>query len=398
MTPMKRLSLILFAVAGLVHSQPSTTTLSGSIVDASDAGVPAAAVSVTSIDTGLERKVIATGEGVFTIPLLPPGNYRVLVRHPGFAPAEVERVTLQVGDRVSIRIPMQVGKLEDTVTVVGDPSPLREDGTVGTIIGRQFIENQPLNGRSFQSLVQLSPGVLLTPTNVTASGQFSVNGQRADTNYFTVDGVSANFGINSSATLYQSSGGALPAYSALGGTNNLASVGAVQEYRLETSSYAPEFGRQPGAQLAVITRSGTNQFHGSAFNYLRNDIFDANDWFANSAGQPKPALRQNDFGFVLGGPVLLPHIYNGRNRTFFIVSYEGLRLRQPLVSSPIFVPTATTRQSATGLAKDLLNAFPLPNGAASAADPSVAAFTASYSDPSTLNATSFRIDQSIGAR
>jgi hypothetical protein len=180
-TPMKRLSLLLFAIAGLVRSQSSMATLSGTIVDPSDAAVPSAAVSIVSIETGLERKTVANAEGVFSIALLPPSNYRVTVRHPGFAPAEFERVTLQVGDRVSIRIPMQVGRVEDTVTVLVDASPLQEDGAVGTVIGHQFIENQPLNGRSFQSLAQLSPGVVLTPTNVTASGQFSVNGQRADT-------------------------------------------------------------------------------------------------------------------------------------------------------------------------------------------------------------------------
>ena len=399
------IALLFGTVTQSAVAQTSTASLSGSVEDPSRAAVAGAEISIIDLDNGYERKTKSAADGTFTVPLLPPGAYRVEVRHTGFAPAEVSRVVLQVGDRVAVNIPLQIGKLEDAVTVLAETPLLREDGSVGSVIDRRFVENQPLNGRSFQSLVQLSPGVTLTVTNVTQGGQFSVNGQRPDTNYFMIDGVSANFGVNASATLYQSSGGALPAYSALGGVNNLASVSAVQEFRVETSSYAPEFGRQPGAQLSIVTRSGTNSLHGSASEYFRNNVMDANDYFANLNGLKRPALRQNDFGFAVGGPVFLPtfgaggkSFYNGRNRTFFFVSYEGLRLRQPLVSSPVLVPTAATRQASTGMAQAILNAFPLPNGPASQSDPSVASFTAGYSDPSTLNATSFRIDQSIGSR
>ncbi len=266
------------------------------------------------------------------------------------------------------------------------------------MIDRQFVENQPLNGRSFQTLVELSPGVVLTSSNLPNPGQFSVNGQRAGSNYFTVDGVSANFGSTASVTLYETAGGGVPSYSALGTTSSLASVDAVQEFSIQTSTYAPEFGRQPGAQVSLITRSGTNEFHGSLFDYVRNDIFDANNYFANAAGLARQPLRQNDFGGTLGGPVRLPRIYDGRNRTFFFFSYEGLRLRQPFVTEPLQVPSLAARANATGVTRDLLNAFPLPTGPAFANNPTAAPYIAAFTNPSTLDATSFRLDHTINDR
>src|ERR1043165_70602 len=120
----------------------------------------------------------------------------------------------------------------------------------------------------------------------------------------------------------QSASGGVPALSAAGGTNSLVSLDAMQEFRIQTSTFAPEFGRTPGGQISIVTRSGTNQFHGTPFDYLRNDVCDANNWFANRAGQPKPKDRQNDFGGVFHGPIV-------KDRTLFFFSYEGLRLRQP---------------------------------------------------------------------
>src|SRR4029450_6014440 len=163
-------------------------------------------------------------------------------------------------------------------------------------------------------------------------------GQRADANYFTVDGVSANFGVTGYFPMMQTAGGGLPALSATGGTNSLVSVDAMQEFRIQTSSFAPEFGRTPGGQVAVVTRSGTNAFHGSLFEYFRNDVLDARDWFVNFNGLPKPRERQNDIGGVLGGPI-------HKDNTFFFFSYEGLRLRQPS-SLQTTVPDNQVRQQA----------------------------------------------------
>ena len=175
---------------------------------------------------------------------------------------------------------------------------------MSTVIGNRFVENLPLNGRSFSSLIDLTPGVVLTPSNTFEMGQFSVNGQRPDANYFMVDGVSANLGTaGNGISLCQGGAGQLPATSAFGGTSNLVSLDALEEFRIQTSTFAPEYGRTPGAQISVVTKSGTNTFHGTAFEYFRNDKLDANDWFANRNALARPELRQNDFGGVLGGPI-----------------------------------------------------------------------------------------------
>ena len=210
-----------------------------------------------------------------------------------------------------------------------------------------------------------------------------MNGQRPDANYFTVDGVSANLGTAGNGELLRQGGaGQLPTTSAFGGTSNLVSLDALQEFRIQTSTFAPEYGRTPGAQVSVVTKSGTNTFHGTAFEYFRNDVLDANNWFADHAGLRKPELRQNDFGGVLGGPIK-------KDKLFFFGSYEGLRVRQPNVADT-YVPTLATIQSAPSAVQPLLNAFPKPNGRD--LGNGTAQFTSVYSDPSSLNAGSVRMD------
>jgi hypothetical protein len=256
------------------------------------------------------------------------------------------------------------------------------------LIDHTFVDNFPLNGRSFQTLIMLTPGVVVTATAFDDQGQFSVNGQRADANYFTVDGVSANFGVTGYFPLVQSAGGALPALSALGGTNSLVSVDDMQEFRIQTSSFAPEFGRTPGGQISIVTRSGTNSFHGTAFEYFRNSVLDANDWFANYNHLPKPEDKQNDFGGVFGGPVV-------KEKTFFFFSYEGLRLRQPLTQETV-VPDAASRQQAPAAMQPYLNVFPVQNGPELGAG--LAQFNGSYSNPASLDTYSIRVDQIVNSK
>jgi hypothetical protein len=242
-----------------------------------------------------------------------------------------------------------------------------------------------MNGRSFQSLIDLTPGVVLTGSNGYDDGQFSANGQRADSNYWMVDGVSANIGI-SVTNPGTGLAGSVGSFSVLGGTNSLVSVDALQEFRIQTSNFAPEFGRTPGAQVSIVTRSGTNRFSGTAFDYLRNDVLDANDWFADQASLPKPKERQNDFGGTLGGPLQ-------KDRTFFFFSYEGLRLRLPQTTLTT-VPDVLARQSALPALQPYLNVFPLPNGPDNVAT-GIAQFNASYSNPASLDAYSLRIDHRV---
>ena len=381
------------------HAQATTATLTGMVSDENDAAIAGASITATNDNTGLQRQAITNSSGAFAIPLLPPGKYLVSVKRDGFTTAEFKDITLEVGSQMSLPVQLKVGKIGESVMTVDGSSLIREDAAVGTVVNRQFVENLPLNGRSFNSLIALTPGIIQTKASATNSGQFSVNGQRANANYFTVDGVSANIGITSSVNLGQTLGGSLPGLTAQGGTNNLVSVDALQEFKVLTSTYAPEFGHTPGGQIAIITRSGNNDFRGTLFNYFRNEVLDANDWFANRSGSKKPPLRQNDFGGVIGGPIMLPKnifgplSYDGHNRSFFFFSYEGLRLRQPQFVSDAAVPSMSLRRNAPSQIQPYLNAFPLPNG--SDIGNGLARLSTSYSNPSTLNATSIRIDHTL---
>ena len=237
-------------------------------------------------------------------------------------------------------------------------------------------------------MIMLTPGVVVTTASFADQGQFSVNGQRADANYFTVDGVSANFGVTGYFPLVQTAGGELPALSVSGGTNSLVSVDAMQEFRVQTSSFAPEFGRTPAGQISVVTRSGTNALHGTLFEYFRNGALDASDWFANFNHLRKPDERQNDFGGVFGGPIV-------KDVTFFFFSYEGLRLHQPITQRSV-VPDVASRQQAPEGVRPFLNAYPVPNG--TVVGPGLAQFNASYSNPSSLDAYSIRVDHALTAK
>lgn len=379
-------------------AQTSTATLSGTIVDQQDSAIAEARVTLEDPTRGVKRQTTASGTGTFVFPQLAPSTYEVTVEQPGFQRTRLTGIILNADDQRSVHVRLAVATRDDAVLVTGDAPLVREAPSVATAVDRRFIENQPLNGRSFQSLIHLAPGVVITPSSVVSQGQFSVNGQRPGANYFSVDGVSANFGLPAATSPYEGAGGGVPSFSAQGGTSSLASVDAVQEFTIQTSTYAPEYGRQPGAQVAIVTRSGTNGLHGSAFDYFRNDKLDANSWFGNFNGVRRPALRQNDFGFTTGGPVLVPKLYQGRDRTFFFVSYEGLRLIQPVILTGARVPSLAARQNATGALKSLLEAYPLPVAAPLADTPLETPYTAGFSNPSRLNATSVRIDHSLSNR
>src|SRR5829696_5642511 len=395
--------ILVTSVSISVYAQGATATLSGVVTDQTGAVIPGANIAVISIAQGFQRTTTTNDEGIFVVPLLPPGNYTVKAEHEGFTPAEFRDVILNVNDQRAIKISLKVGDLtSQTVDVLDTPPLIDESPAVGTTINRQFVGNLPLNGRSFQSLISLTPGVVITTATSLNRGQFSANGQRANANYFTVDGVSANIGANVSDGISQDFAGSLPGLNTFGGTNSLVSVDALEEFKIQTSTFAPEFGRSPGGQVQILTRSGTNSFHGTLFEYFRNDALDAKDWFVNANRLAKPALRQHDFGFVLGGPVLLPRFgqggplagYNGHNKTFFFLSYEGLRLRQPQAENRV-VLALRVRQLAPAALQPVLNALPLPTGP-EIGTTGQAPYAASFSNPSTLNATSVRIDHSLG--
>ena len=369
-------------------AQSATATLSGTVLDEHGAVVSGVGVTIASAGTGLRREATSNRDGYFSVSLLPPDRYAVTAQHQGFATLVIKNVVLNVNDQRSLRIELKTGQVSESISIEGAPLVKNESAAVSTLVDRQFVENLPLNGRSFNTLIELSPGVVLTKATYADQGQFSVNGQRANANYFIIDGVGANIGIGGGILLNQTGGGTVPAFSVLGGTNNLASVDALQEFSVQTSTYAPEFGRTPGAQVSVVTRSGTNEFRGSLFEYFRNEALDATNWFANSHGLRKPPLRQNDFGGVVGGPIR-------KHRAFFFFSYEGLRVRQPQISV-LPVPTISTRQSTAQSVRPLINAFPLPNGPE--LGDGLAEFTAGFANPSTIDATGIRIDHTVNSK
>ena len=389
-----------------VRAQNGTATLSGTVTDQNGALIPGVNVAVLNITQGFQRHTITNGDGNFVVSALSPNTYTVKAEHEGFQTAEYPGVVLNVNSQVRIDIQLKLGRVADSTVDVVENAPLVKDSPeIGTVVDRRFVENMPLNGRSVQPLITLTPGVVLTATDLNGNepGQFSVNGQRANANYFMVDGVGVNVSVAGGLVSGELTGGSLPALAATGGTNNLVSIDALQEFKVQTSTYAAEFGRTPGGQISIVTRAGTNDFHGSLFDYFRNDLFDANDWFNNLTGQHKPATRQHDFGGVLGGPVLFPRFgeggsplsYSGRNKTHFFFSYEGLRLRQPQ-SAITFVPSLSARAAAPAAIRPYLNAFPIPNGPENPVT-RFAQFAASFSNPLTLDATSLRIDQLIGS-
>src|SRR6516165_1862794 len=308
-------------------AQSPNGTISGVVFDPSGAVVIGASITIVNDATRVQYSTATNNDGIYVVVDLPPGPYRIQVSKIGFKTLIKPEIVLNVQDALAINFNLPIGAASETVTVQsGAPLINTENASVSTVIDRNFVETLPLNGRSFNTLLQLTPGVVIAPSNNAGGspGQFSIAGQRTDSNNFTIDGISANFGVSLGTNGYMGAAGtgSAQAFSALGGTSSLVSVEALSEFRIETSSFAPEFGRQPGGQVILSTRSGTSNFHGGAYEYFRNDVMDANNWFANKLHLPRAAERHNDFGGFFGGPIF-------RDKTFFFVSYEGARLRQP---------------------------------------------------------------------
>jgi hypothetical protein len=404
------LLLLLFSFARGSLAQSESASISGTIVDPQGALVPSAQVSIVNTATKVVSNTETNNAGVYNFPVLKPGSYRMLVTKQGFKQIDLRDVTLHVQDSINRNFTLDVGGTSETIIVDANSSSMSTTSpAVSTTVDREFVENMPLNGRSFQDLIQLAPGA------VSSNGYYSIDGQRTDSNNFTVDGVSANLGgLNNSAGLNENAGalaGSSPTQTALGTTQSLASIDSLQEFKIQTSGYTAEYGRNPGGQVAFTTRSGTNDIHGTLFEYLRNTAFDANSAFSDHNGIPQAADHQNDFGGTIGGPLSIPKLYDGKDKTFFFFSYEGLRLLLPSFESE-YVPTQAFRQWASPEVQPFLNSAPLPSpnsagnldgctipapgtGQPTACD---ALFNYAYSYPNNLDNISARIDQNFGER
>ena len=247
------------------------------------------------------------------MPLLPPGAYQVRVQHPGFRPMVRDGVQLEVDQRAELNFTLEVGLVSEQIEVRGAVSRLNTvEASQGQVIDNQRIVDMPLNGRSFLDLALMSGGAV-QPAPGSRIGGFSSGGQRISQNNYIMDGID-----NNSVEL-----------AAAGRRAEMVepSIDAIQEFKVQTNSYAAEFGRGMGAVVNLTIKSGTNGVHGTAFEFVRNEVFDAQNFFT-PAGAAKPPFKRNQFGFSLGGPVVIPHIYDGRNKTFFFGDFERTRIRQ----------------------------------------------------------------------
>lgn len=313
-SPRRRLMLAAVLLCpALAGAQAVTGTMLGRITDGSGAVVPGVTVTLTNTGTKLTRVVTTDTDGEYTAPSLPPGRYTIVAEIPGFKSVTMPDVALGVDQRLRMDLKLEVGALTESITIEGT-SPLVQTSSseLGTTVQEEQIQTLPLNGRNFVSLTRTVPGVSrgIPGANIDgagslawrASASFSANGQRPRDNNYMLDGVDNNETWLQTVVLFPS-------------------VDALDQFKLQTSTYSAEFGRSLGGVVNLQIKSGTNVLHGSGFEFLRNDAFDANNFFNNRAGRPKPDFSQHQFGGTLGGPVF-------RDRTFFFTNYQGLRIRQ----------------------------------------------------------------------
>ena len=390
------LPLILLAL-GVPAAWSQTADLAGIVSDSSGAVVVGATITLARQNSGVMHGTSSREGGLYRFSFLLPGSYTATASAPGFQVTTQPNIKLDPAQQARLDFVLMPAKLHEEITVrANESSLLTESAAVATTVDSQLIRDLPMNNRNFQKLIALAPGVVgtgdtqMAPQGVFLPGGISVNGQRDTSNYLTVDGVSANVAAGSgSFGQGPTAAGTVPQLDLTGGMHGIISIDAMQEFKLQTSTYSAEYGRADGGQLQIVSRSGSNQYHGSVFDYLRNDALDANDWFANAAGLRRVPLRQNDFGGVFGGPIR-------KNSTFFFISYEGLRSLQS-TGAEFSVPDLVARRHATGPVRQLLDAFPLPNGTDDPGSLLATLFT-TVSDESALDTTSIRVDQVVNDR
>lgn len=303
---------VLCCAATGAFSQTDTGAITGVISDSSDAVMPGASITVRNPATGLTYNAESNGAGIYLVSGLPIGNYEMSVRQNGFETVERHGITIDAGTRARIDVRMQVGAMSQITKVTSElPLLQTETSSLSQVVENATIVNMPLNGRNYQQLALLAPGVMPQRTTNAVTDGFSVNGAQMTQNEFIMDGMDN--------TNYH--------YGVVIASNQVMkpSVDAIQEFTVMTHNFSAEFGRAGGGVVVVTTKSGTNQFHGTTFEFLRNDKLDANNFFNNLGGKRKPAYRQNQFGGTFGGPVK-------KDKTFFFASYQGTRIRQSLTS------------------------------------------------------------------
>jgi hypothetical protein len=343
---MRLLSLIVFTAMSFctllpLRAQQTTATLLGSVVDPSGAAVPGVMVRATNLATNARRDAVTDQAGNYTMPALPAGNYRVTATREGFGAQQLDNVTLQVEQQARVDFSLKVGNVSETVEVTGAAAVLQtENASVGTVIDSAKIVDLPLNGRNFIQLAQLIPGVQAgTPGSITVRrGRGSVG--QSDSGYGST-AASAN-GSRDTANRFYLDGIELMDYDAM--TYSFSpSVDSISEFKVQTSTYSAEFGGAPGGQVNMLTKSGTNSFRGTLWEFNRNDeLTQSYDAIAGKS-VTSPRLNRNQFGANIGGPVLLPKLYSGKDRTFFFFNWESGYAAQGASPQYKIVPTAAQR-------------------------------------------------------
>jgi len=307
------LSLILALQLPSARAQVGSSGLNGVVSDPTGAVVPGAAVTAVSRGTGFSRMSITNTAGAYSMTNLPPDLYDLSAEAKGFKKALVQEVRLFVGQIATANVRLELGEVAESVSVTSEAVLLQQSSAhVGTVIEGKLLRDIPLNGRNYLQLNLLSPGATYSKSGSTGeAGQiiptrtgFNVNGQKNDFNLYLLDGTTAKE--------YQHGS---PSFSP--------SVDAVQEFQTTTSNYSAAFGAEAGAQVNLVTKSGSNELHGVVFEFVRNNKFDANDFFSQTKGAPP--FKRNQFGGNLGGPIYFPKLYHGKDKSFFFVAYEGFR-------------------------------------------------------------------------
>jgi len=327
-------------------------SIHGRIVDPQSAAVPGVQVAIEQVGTGVSRKTVSNAEGLYSFASIAPGTYTLTAEAQGFKKTVVPNVKVEVAQRVQLDLTLELGTLAETVEVTAAPPPLQtSDSQIGAVVESKAISDLPLNGRNFTQLMILMAGSTERAGGTVAGHYveraggiaFSVNGQRQTANQFLINGFMAK--------------------EVQHGTNSVEPIiDALQEFRVQSTNYSAEFGTEAGGQINVVMKSGTNEFHGSAWEFLRNDKLDANNFFNNRTGTAKPAFRRNQFGVAGGGPFYLPG-YNPKNRTFLFGAYEGTRVRKGITQLTT-VPTAALRAgdfTGVGVVRDPLTNQPFPD-------------------------------------